>query len=199
MTRAGKTQLELDNLLLLGCQEGRLDIVREALAAGADVNSAQTKKRFSETPLHYVLVQASGAGRSIDVLSALIEAGADLQRKNTDGGDSALHLAASDGWVEAVRVLLDGGAEIEARNDSGWTPLHWACFTCADDAAKLLIERGADVNAKSIAGQTPLEMDGAQGVSDWYHGRIAQGLIENSFADGSGAGVAKKPRLGLSI
>lgn len=70
------------------------------------------------------------------------------------GGSTPLMYAALYGDASAVRLLLEKGADPNARNDAGATVLMWA----ADDTEKtgLLLERGADVNAKSEDGRTPL-------------------------------------------
>lgn len=64
-----------------------------------------------------------------------------------------IHEAASKEHVDMVRLLLDRGAETNALDDSGNTPLHFA-----DDieTAKLLIERGANVSARNDEGSEPI-------------------------------------------
>ena len=60
---------------------------------------------------------------------------------------SAIWKAAENGDVESLKKLLDAGADVNAADDTGCTPLHLAA-ACADiEAVQLLIERGADVNA----------------------------------------------------
>lgn len=55
----------------------------------------------------------------------LINAGAfpDTEDRN---GRSPLHEAAHQGFNEVVRALLDGGADVNAMDHGGSTPLHWA-------------------------------------------------------------------------
>ncbi|MBS1857315.1 MAG: ankyrin repeat domain-containing protein [Acidobacteria bacterium] len=69
-------------------------------------------------------------------------------------GNSPLMYAAALGNLESMRLLLEAGADPNAANDFGATPLMW----CAGDAAKvrLLLEHGANVNARSRLGRTPL-------------------------------------------
>ena len=64
--------------------------------------------------------------------------------------------AAAIGSLDAVRLLLDQGADVNAKNAAGATPLMWA----ATDLAKvrLLVERGADVKVASNLGHTALEL-----------------------------------------
>ncbi len=65
--------------------------------------------------------------------------------------------------VEAVRRCIRWGADIEAKNSSGRTPLH---VTRGKDITALLIDRGADVNAKDKNGWTPLHCAAREGHRD---------------------------------
>ena len=58
-----------------------------------------------------------------------------------------LHYAALYGNTESVRILIDRGADVNARNKSGATPLIYAAYNF--EKTRLLVEKGADVNAKS--------------------------------------------------
>ena len=55
-----------------------------------------------------------------------------------------------------ARALRDKGAEVNARDNNGWTPLHVAVQVGASDIVKELLTRGADPNAKQDLGSTPL-------------------------------------------
>jgi ankyrin repeat protein len=68
------------------------------------------------------------------------------------GGSTPLMYAVLYGDADAVGVLLDNGADPNARNEAGASALMWA----VDDLEKtrLLLERGADVNARSEDGRT---------------------------------------------
>ena len=71
---------------------------------------------------------------------------------------TALHHAARQGYVEAARALLDGGADInQLTAGDGTTPLLMAAINGQFDMAMLLIEKGADPNLTSKSnGVTPL-------------------------------------------
>ena len=58
--------------------------------------------------------------------------------------------------ITEIKSLLNQGANVNAQEKYGWTPLHWAALNGYYDVAKLLIENGADVNIKNNGGWTPL-------------------------------------------
>jgi ankyrin repeat protein len=58
--------------------------------------------------------------------------------------------------IPKIQDLLDRGADVEAKDVDGWTPLHIVTYRNSIETAKLLIERGADVKAKDNDGWTPL-------------------------------------------
>jgi ankyrin repeat protein len=59
-------------------------------------------------------------------------------------------------WVKTVRLLLDNGADIEARDDEGATPLISAAAYGQIEIFELLIQRGASIRARDKRGMTPL-------------------------------------------
>jgi ankyrin repeat protein len=82
-----------------------------------------------------------------------------ISAQDTDGS-TPLHCAAWKGHTEAVRFLLDRGADIYAENQNGhWggTALHAAAHGNQKQVAEVLIEHGADVNRVCFKGTTPLQ------------------------------------------
>ena len=74
------------------------------------------------------------------------------------GPTTPLHRAAADGEPEAVTLLLDGGAEIEARNENGGTPLHVAVENNEPEVVALFLDRGAYIEARTDNGRMPLHV-----------------------------------------
>src|SRR5205807_1768322 len=69
-------------------------------------------------------------------------------------GSTPLHHAAGFGPLATLKVLLENGAEVNAKNRRASTPLHWAI---PDEAkVRLLIDKGAAIDAKQADGRTPL-------------------------------------------
>ena len=111
-------------------------------------------------------VVAALAGRHFQTAKLLRQNGADA---NVLGnyGKTPLHSTVSYGDLEMIQVLLDYKADVNARDLSSWTPMHYlsqgflhpAWLRDApqlSDAARLLLERGVDPNARTNDGSTPL-------------------------------------------
>ena len=72
--------------------------------------------------------------------------------------DISIWTAVQEGNIEAVKQHLAAGTDVNAKNTSGQTPLHYATFYGHKEIAELLIAKGADVNAKNDNGRTPLDL-----------------------------------------
>lgn len=95
-----------------------------------------------------------------DRVRELLTTGADVEEPQLLGM-RPLHMAASLGCVGAVELLISHGANVNATDDQGQTPLHWASGgkdTKQEHLAVItsLIKAGADVNAHDALGSTPL-------------------------------------------
>ncbi|HJT57357.1 MAG TPA: sigma-70 family RNA polymerase sigma factor [Ktedonobacteraceae bacterium] len=92
-------------------------------------------------------------------------------------GDTALHEAAERGHVSIAELLIDYGANVNARTRSSLTPLYNAILGHHTDVVKLLLARGADVDGALANGLTPLHLAAMKGYSD-----IAAILLGNRAA-----------------
>ena len=105
--------------------------------------------------------EAAAVGRT-DRLRELLDAEPDLVNAWAGDGFQPLGLASFFGHVEAARLLVERGAEVNSasRNDMKVMPLHSAAATGDPDTryelAKLLLEHGADPNARQQDDYTPL-------------------------------------------
>ena len=115
---------------------GHWKVVDFLISHGADVNS--TVPETGETPLHSALCKA-GRPYFLYVLRLLVENGADVNAKTIPGketggfmrdvrtkGETPLHRAAAYGDEAMIQYLLDHGADTQARDAHGNSPISWA-------------------------------------------------------------------------
>jgi len=138
-----------------------LDQIRSALDDGAVVTFQVLQNCLGDGP------NPPGA------LRVLIEGGADVVGTTNDSGTTALHAAMTYGHAmppgenssgirlqtDCVRMLLDAGANPNAVNRGGWTPMHCGLDAQADHgnslpALELLVQGGADILARDSDDQT---------------------------------------------
>ncbi|MEM7362197.1 MAG: ankyrin repeat domain-containing protein [Bacteroidota bacterium] len=67
-----------------------------------------------------------------------------------------LHLAACFNSKEVAEILVQYGANIEAKDEYEKTPLHWSAENNSKEVAKILIQHNANIDAKDDLGETPL-------------------------------------------
>jgi Ankyrin repeats (3 copies) len=119
-------------------------------ACGEDINA----QAFGRT----VLVDAIGR-RDLRMTSCLLDSGADVNDTNDDGR-LALMCAARDGSSEGAELLLERGADPNAKGKVQLTSLHDAGIFGSEqegiDTTDVLLKSGADLEARDSGGNTPL-------------------------------------------
>ncbi|MCP4134734.1 MAG: hypothetical protein GY754_27415 [bacterium] len=153
---------------------GAADITLFLIEQGLDINARGEEK---ETPLERALgnfkeksalvLLSKGAAINEDSLwkaakisgalvEKVIEKGGEVNKPHR--GRSPLHFAAHLGIADAVKVLLEHNAEVNAKDKSEHTPLYTAVNNEEEylETVKLLVEAGADINTRS--GDTPYRL-----------------------------------------
>ena len=69
-----------------------------------------------------------------------------------------MSLAAAEGHINLIELLLDSGAVIEDTDKEGLTALGWACVRGRLGTVQCLIDKEADVNTCDKIGRTPLDL-----------------------------------------
>lgn len=87
------------------------------------------------------------------------------------GGELPISVAAARNDCEAITLLLDNGACIDARGESGYTALHEAVEQGSVEALDLLLRRGANKELLNDDGLTPLDL--AVSIDSPLTGRLA--------------------------
>ena len=98
----------------------------------------------------------------IDQVKTMLQGGADVDAQDMFEGNTGLHWAAHLGLEEMARLLIENGANPNARNDENKTPLHLAAREGQKELLVMLIAYRANVNAIDRAGWTPLRWAEAQ-------------------------------------
>jgi len=109
------------------------------------------------------------------------------QRQAAQRAGQVLLQVTEAGDIVQMEALLAKGAEVNARNAHGWTPLHVAAAGGDPAVLALLLKHGADVHAQSHIGTTPLDnattRGGRQAVIDLLlaHGAKRNGAWDEPF------------------
>lgn len=101
-------------------------------------------------------IHRSAADGRADSVKESVEKEPAIVRQTDSSGFTALHYAATGGHTDVLTVLLDGGADVNARGSRGETPLLLAASKGNVGVVELLIERGADVDQPGSDQRTPL-------------------------------------------
>jgi ankyrin repeat protein len=139
--------------LFLAAMAGDGENVALLLAKGADPNRRMDIiGMFPTSPLF----QAAAMGDAA-IVRALLARGANVHEKDDDNM-TALHWAVVAHHTDAVKALLTGGADVNAVDRFGYTPLLYAATIDFGDAetAATLLQAGADPNVKDKTGKTAL-------------------------------------------
>jgi len=130
--------------LRTACAMGNADVVKMLLNVGSDPNA--TTEPGADTPL-----MMAAQALSPEIIQALIDKGADVNRSNRDG------------WTALFNAVFAPSIKYSQIKHQGGSKLMWAetepnpnADQSATDVVKLLLDSGADVNHKNKDGRTPV-------------------------------------------
>src|SRR5258706_1836713 len=153
--------------LMTAARAGDVNVVKLLLAHGADANAKESTR--DQTACMWPAAQGN-----TDVAKTRIEVGGDVKarstemkashaqgfvwgRKNIDINErlqmfTAFLFAVRGGHVDAARLLLDAGSDVNDKGPDGTSALHIASINAHWALASMLVDRGADPNAESPGG-----------------------------------------------
>ncbi|KAL7760869.1 hypothetical protein ACKLNR_007404 [Fusarium oxysporum f. sp. zingiberi] len=135
------SQSTLCSILLGPIRSGNVELLKELVDAGSDVNDYNATIEWGRSPL-----QLSAEVGDLGMVNYLLEKQADINSPPSfSRGGTALQFAAIGGYMGIVKLLLDCGARINARGSriSGRTALEGAAEHGRLDKLELLLQRGA--------------------------------------------------------
>jgi ankyrin repeat protein len=125
---------------------------------------------------------------NIEAVKQHLAAGADVNAGRSDGGGTPLHFAAGWGHKEIAELLIEKGADLNAKSEGlymhGWTPLHCAALSGHKEIVELLIAKGADINAKNRGEYTSFHFAAEGGHGEIVELLLAKGANVNAKNDG---------------
>ena len=127
---------------------GNSSEVDKLLIYGANINCTDM---FGYTPLHWAAIK----GR-VEILTLLINRGASIDQKCLNYSFTALHCSINENQNAVINALINGGANIMAKDKDGNTPLHFAAMMGNDAVVHKLLGLGANINAADSQGITPI-------------------------------------------
>jgi len=164
-------------------------VVRKLIKAdpGLTTRLVSEARLYESKIVHWIYVgdtalHLAAAGHRVELVRLLLAAGADPNSAKNHRQSGPLHYAADGNgpdWnttrqVQTIQCLLDAGADIDAQDKNGASPLHRAVRTRCASAVKCLLERGADARLKNKPGSTPFHL-----------------AVQNTGRGGTGAEAAK--------
>ncbi|KAH8787869.1 ankyrin repeat-containing domain protein [Diaporthe sp. PMI_573] len=130
----------------------KADCMKVLLEAGADLNWAEPDGTALYLAVYY---------NALDVAKLILSYRPDLEvkcpsEKSWDSGYTALHVAASYGFTEMLRLLIEAGADLKSTTPMGGTPLILAVANNSEGCTRALLEYDTDIDAKDVLGYTAL-------------------------------------------
>ena len=160
---------------------GTSEIIMPLIQAGADRNA---QSHDGSTPLH-----DAAHGKHLAAVDLLLESGAVI--KVNDLGQTPLHHAAYVGSFEVMTRLLEGRADLHARDCLGWTHLHMAAEKNFSDIVAFLLDQGSNLDTQCDGGFTALHIAVFHNSCDVVDLLISQGADVN-IVDQWGSGALHK-------
>ena len=167
-----------------------IDVVRKLIAKGVDLNARMMTNGMKDgqrsrlNRLGATAFFLAAKNTDVEAMRVLIEAGADPLIPSAEGttplmvaAGIAIFIPGEDGGslpgqedevLDAVRMCVELGTDLNATNFRDETALHGAAFRGVNRIVEYLVEHGADLDARTVEGWTPLAMANGLSYSDFF-------------------------------
>lgn len=171
-----------------------LDLIRKLIAHGVDVNARMMRNGMRDgqrnrlNRLGATAFFLAAKVTDVEAMRVLFQAGADPLTPTADGTTPLMVAAGLAIWnpgedggslpgqedevLEAVRMCVEAGHDVNAANYRGETALHGAGFRGANNVVDYLVEQGADLDARTVDGWSPLAIARGLSYSDFYKAQV---------------------------
>ncbi len=141
-------------------------------------------------PATQVSIFEAAESGDLETVTRLLKADPKLVEATNVEGDTALHFAAGcrrgeQAALPLIRLLLERGASVEARNASGQTPILYSAYAGFRQAVELFLDKGASFQYQDRNGRTPLHYAAREGKASVVEVLIGQGA-DTSLKDNQG-------------
>ena len=141
----------------IALEQGKLDLAKLLIAKGADVNAKNLDS--GGKPVKVFRPKEGGGVKTISLPENML-----------------LMVASNRGNLEAVKLLLESGANVNAKNCQGQTALMSAAETGRVDALDFLLAQGADIQTEDANGKTALVYAAGRGTLETVHYLLSKGI-----------------------
>jgi ankyrin repeat protein len=167
-----------------------IEVIKKMIAKGVNVNTRMTRNGMKDgqrnrlNRLGATAFLLAAKVTDVEVMKVLLAAGADpnipLADKTTPlmvasglylwnpGEDGGSLLGQEEEVLEAAKICVERGNDVNAKNLYSETPLHGAAYRGANLVVQYLVDKGADLQAKDVHGWTPLTVANGINYSDFF-------------------------------
>ena len=125
-----------------------IEILNLLIDNGADINALNPE---GLSPLHTAVIEGN-----MKLTKLLISKGSNIEIKDSTSRSSPLLYACQNGRTELFKMLLENGADVNAKSADGTSAIHFATQSANTEIVDLLLQRDLDINCKNNLGETPL-------------------------------------------
>ncbi|KAL2193356.1 ankyrin repeat-containing domain protein, partial [Corynascus similis CBS 632.67] len=129
-------------------QSGNVEVVKLLLQYGADATAVDS---WGSTTMMFAIWH-----NDFSLIDPLLTEGVDIHARDKCLGQTALSFAAKNNQADSARFLLQLGAELDAKDDYGDSPLFLSVHGKCPDSTRVLVEAGANIGLRNKCGQTIL-------------------------------------------